>query len=740
MLQRGTNKREGRRAAQAAKVNAREEGEAAHFWREVAHWRGRKLPWTPKELSAEEERLFSRQGTAGINFDQYDAIPVERSDAGALVAQPLDGFARLSACLPPFLAANIQRMGYQRPTPIQRHAVPLALAGMDLMCCAQTGSGKTMAFLLPAVARLSTSPVKPGRPGLRPGTALPRALALAPTRELASQIALEGEKLCFSSPFPVVAVYGGAAAKPQLSQLARGCALLVATPGRLTDFLKRGLVSLSATEVLVLDEADRMLDMGFEPQIRDIVQKGDMAGKASRLTMMFSATFPPPIQRLASEFQRAYVWVGVGRVGSSVGAIEQRLLLASEGKREKLALLLTCLGAPPGRTLVFTSKKRTASWIVRQLAREAGIVAMDIHGDRSQAQREAALVAFRTGAVKLLVATDVAARGLDIAEVAHVINFDMPTAADDFDSYVHRIGRTGRAGHRGVATSFYVPGYQPKSGNGHIAPRLLTMLREAEAPVPEWFSALPEVAGGSRGAPGGAGDGRAFKDARQPPQQPLAQPAQGQGSERGASRRVVTPVKHDAHDQPPQQQQWPNGERREPGNKVPLQAFDSLPEDAPPPGFAPVPQHDQAHLAERNAVTQRLSANMPKHKAKIGPQDRSNDHNRGRRNRDLQRGLVVSSPTHQVDQQVSTPIVSNESASAQLNRSRANGVSASSQGWNGKQRIIVVPVPLPQEKHVVSVPPPSAEAEGQSRPRGSGRRRRGRGRGRGVAGPVTVAP
>lgn len=281
-------KKQGRRAAQMAKVDAREQGEANHYWGEVAKFQrqrssgGQGKP-PAAEVAAVEAKLFGTQGSAGINFDQYDLIPVERSDAAAMMAAPLDcGFSKLSHLYPPFLADNILKMRYDRPTPIQKHAVPLALGGHDLMCCAQTGSGKTCAFLLPVVVKLSAVGVgsqSHTAGAMRAGTASPQALVLAPTRELASQIELEAEKLCCWSQLKCVCVYGGAAAKGQLTQMAQGCHILVATPGRLTDFLNRDLVSLSAIQFLVLDEADRMLDMGFEPQIRRIVQKTDMPPK-----------------------------------------------------------------------------------------------------------------------------------------------------------------------------------------------------------------------------------------------------------------------------------------------------------------------------------------------------------------------------------------------------------------------------------------------------------------------------
>jgi len=256
-----------------------------------------------------------------------------------------------------------------------------------------------------------------------------------------------------------------------------------------------------------------MLDMGFEPQIRRLVQRCDMPPKEARQTFLFSATFAPEIQQLAKEFLRPYVWIAVGRVGSTTDSIEQRIVQATPDKRKKLHLVVQALqSGPKGRTLIFVQKKRSATWVKKMLQKGGPddgekwemfepIKAEDIHGDRSQSQREAALASFRAGTCRVLVATDVAARGLDIGGVEHVINMDLPTAKDDFDSYVHRIGRTGRAGHTGLATSLYVPGEDdPKAKNGKIGAALLTLLTEAEQEIPSWFAALPECRkGGGKG-------------------------------------------------------------------------------------------------------------------------------------------------------------------------------------------------------------------------------------------------
>jgi len=308
-------------------------------------------------------------------------------------------------------------------------------------------------------------------------------------------------KCCHNSGgLRAVVIYGGAQPRQQLAELAKGCDIAVATPGRLTDFVDRGLIELHLVEHLVLDEADRMLDMGFEPQIRKLVQRSGMPGVSQRRTMMFSATFPSEIQKLAKEFLRPYVFIAVGRVGGTTENIEQRLVWASSEKRHKFDLLLAELQSLRDKTIVFVQKKRVATQIRKWLKAE-GFGAEEIHGDRSQAQREAALAAFRSGDVNILCATDVAARGLDIPKVAHVINFDLPTSPEEFDAYVHRIGRTGRAGNAGISTSFYVPGRDPKVGNAGIAPELARIFNETGNELPEWFLQLPESASLRNGKP-----------------------------------------------------------------------------------------------------------------------------------------------------------------------------------------------------------------------------------------------
>ena len=423
-----------------------------------------------------------------VNFDKYDDIPVETS--GRDCPPPATDFATLD--LPEQVNMNIQLAGYNKPTPIQKNTVPISVAGRDLMACAQTGSGKTASFLLPTITKIMRNGERPP-PGRK---SQPLALVLSPTRELTVQIYNEARKFCYLSGVRPVVCYGGADIRDQLRDLERGCEILVATPGRLVDLIERARVSLEYTCMLILDEADRMLDMGFEPQIRRIVQQEGMPQSPHRQTLMFSATFPKQIQRMAMDFLNDYIFVTVGRVGSTTEFITQKLEYVDD--REKEALLLDLLNAVKGLTLVFVETKRMADMLEYQLSNQ-GIPATSIHGDRTQREREDALASFRAGRTPVLVATDVAARGLDIPNVVHVINYDFP---GDIDDYVHRIGRTGRAGHNGLATSFL-----NDRSNKKAVQDLAEIFSENGIERPRWLDQLAASFGGGGGRKGGRGGG-----------------------------------------------------------------------------------------------------------------------------------------------------------------------------------------------------------------------------------------
>ena len=327
--------------------------------------------------------------------------------------------------------ANIALAKFTLPTPIQRHGLSIGLAQRDMMACAQTGSGKTAAFLFPIInSLLERGPTRQDlalEDGSRFPKVYPEAIIVAPTRELACQIFDEARKFAYRTFIRPFVVYGGASTMQQLQEIQRyGCHILIATPGRLLDFYERRKLGLRKVRYLVLDEADRMLDMGFEPQVRRIVNETDLA--ADRQTMMFSATFPKEIQKLAATFLRDYVFVTVGRVGSTNKSILQQVLYVEEDdKHEQLLNILRSVEG--GLALIFVQTKLEADTLEHFLTKHS-LPATSIHGDRQQYEREEALEHFRSGSKPFLVATDVASRGLDIPNVTHVVNFDMPASCE----------------------------------------------------------------------------------------------------------------------------------------------------------------------------------------------------------------------------------------------------------------------------------------------------------------------
>uniref|UniRef100_A0A7S1C9S8 RNA helicase n=2 Tax=Bicosoecida sp. CB-2014 TaxID=1486930 RepID=A0A7S1C9S8_9STRA len=356
-----------------------------------------------------------------------------------------------------------------------------------MMACAQTGSGKTGGFLFPVIQKMMTVGALPVPDGGR-RKAYPNCLIVAPTRELASQIFDEARKFTYRTGIQACVVYGGADMRTQIRELERGCDIVVATPGRLVDLVERGRVSLRNVVHLVLDEADRMLDMGFEPQIRRIVEEEDMPPMEHRQTFMFSATFPKEIQRLASDFLNDYIFLAVGRVGSAASDITQKVDFVDD--RDKVDYLTRFLNTiHEGLILVFTETKRQADYLEDCLCRD-GYPATSIHGDKSQPEREAALSSFKRGFTPILVATDVAARGLDVSDVMLVVNFDMSKAVDD---YVHRVGRTGRCGNTGTALTFF------NDRNRSCAGELYQLLVDSKQEAPEWLWAMAQRAGALRG-------------------------------------------------------------------------------------------------------------------------------------------------------------------------------------------------------------------------------------------------
>ena len=336
------------------------------------------------------------------------------------------------------LLRAVSEQGYTTPTPVQSQAIPVILEGRDVMAGAQTGTGKTAGFTLPLLQRLNETAVKGPRPV--------RALVITPTRELAAQVGESIETYGRHLPLRSAVVFGGVNINPQKARLRRGVDVLVATPGRLLDLINQRAADLSQVEILVLDEADRMLDMGFIHDIRKLMAL--MPKKDDRQTLLFSATFSREIKELANRLLDRPVAIEVARCNKTAGSIEQ--VIHPVDKARKRELLSHMIGSRDWRqVLVFTRTKHGANRLAQQLQRD-GLSAAAIHGNKSQAARTRALAAFKSGEVRVLVATDIAARGLDIDQLPHVVNFELPNVAED---YVHRIGRTGRAGLDGEAVS-----------------------------------------------------------------------------------------------------------------------------------------------------------------------------------------------------------------------------------------------------------------------------------------------
>jgi ATP-dependent RNA helicase RhlE len=339
--------------------------------------------------------------------------------------------------LHPSLLKGIKELGFARPTPIQADAIPPGLEGRDVLACAQTGSGKTAAFLLPILNKLIEKPR---------GTT--RALVLAPTRELAAQILADLNDLAVHTPITGASIFGGVGMGPQEHAFRSGVDVLIATPGRLLDHLRAPYAKLTHLEFLVLDEADRMLDMGFLPEIRKILRYVP----SKRQTLFFSATMPPPIAALTGEMLRNPVSIQRERQAAPASGITQAVYPVSQGLKPVLLVTLLQRGDIK-QALIFTRTKHRANRLADHLVK-AGVRAERIHGNRSQAQRTAALEGFKNGRFPVLVATDIAARGIDVDALGHVVNFDVPLVPED---YIHRVGRTGRAEATGDAFTFVSP-------------------------------------------------------------------------------------------------------------------------------------------------------------------------------------------------------------------------------------------------------------------------------------------
>ncbi|XP_013162997.1 PREDICTED: ATP-dependent RNA helicase vasa, isoform A [Papilio xuthus] len=427
------------------------------------------VTYVPPDPTDNEQEMFSSTISSGINFDKFDRIAVKVS--GENPPRPIESFE--SANLRKSVLENIARSGYKKPTPIQKHAIPIIAEGRDLMGCAQTGSGKTAAFLVPIINKI----LEEGAPLTVSPNAQPQVIIVSPTRELTLQIFNEARKFSYGSVVKVAVAYGGTAVRHQSDNISRGCHILVATPGRLHDFVDRRRVSFEQVRCVVLDEADRMLDMGFMPTVEKMMEHPTMVPSTERQTLMFSATFPEDIQHLAGRFLNNYLFIAVGIVGGASTDVEQ--IFHQVTRYEKQNTLKKLIEDNDGkRVLVFVETKRNADFIAAMLS-EQQMLTSSIHGDRMQQEREEALHNFKSGRHCILVATAVAARGLDIKNVDIVVNYDLPKSIDE---YVHRIGRTGRVGNRGMAVSFFDADHDMA-----LMADLAKILRQADQPVPDFL-------------------------------------------------------------------------------------------------------------------------------------------------------------------------------------------------------------------------------------------------------------
>ncbi|KAK9460841.1 P-loop containing nucleoside triphosphate hydrolase protein [Lipomyces oligophaga] len=441
-------------------------------------WDLESLPRFEKNFYHEHPDVTARSEREVQKFRDEKKMSVSGND----VPKPVETFDE--AGFPAYVLSEVKAQGFSAPTAIQSQGWPMALSGRDLVGIAETGSGKTLSYCLPGIVHINAQPL------LAPGDG-PIVLILAPTRELAVQIQQECSKFGKSSRIRNTCVYGGVPRGQQIRDLARGSEICIATPGRLIDMLESGKTNLRRVTYLVLDEADRMLDMGFEPQIRKIVDQI----RPDRQTCMWSATWPKEVQRLANDYLHDYIQVNVGSLELSASHnITQivEVVTDMEKKDRLIKHLEKAMEKSDAKTLIFAGTKRIADEITRYL-RQDGWPALAIHGDKAQSERDWVLNEFRTGKSPIMVATDVASRGIDVKDVKYVINYDYPNNSED---YVHRIGRTGRAGTTGTAITFFT------SDNSKQARDLVTILSEAKQEID------PKLADMARYSRGGGGGGR----------------------------------------------------------------------------------------------------------------------------------------------------------------------------------------------------------------------------------------
>jgi len=413
----------------------------------------------------------------------------EMTIVGQGIPKPVRTFEEAS--MPEYVLAEVTRLGFPAPTPIQSQGWPMALLGRDMIGISATGSGKTLAFLLPAIVHINAQPYLERGDG-------PIVLVIAPTRELAVQIKEECDKFGSTSSIKNTCVYGGVPKGQQCRDLRNGVEICICTPGRMIDMLDQNVTNLRRVTYLVLDEADRMLDMGFEPQIRKIVSQI----RPDRQTLMWSATWPKEVKSMADSFTTDPYQVTIGslEIRANKNIRQQFMFIEDFDKAREIQKILR-EKYEGGRILVFSETKRNCDQVTQMLRRD-GFNAKAIHGDKSQQERDWVLNEFKKGECNLMIATDVAARGLDIDDITLVINFDMPNNIED---YVHRIGRTARAGKKGEAMSFFT------NKNAGLARPLIDILRAADHEVPPQLMQMQGMRGGGGGGRRGGGKGGGYR-------------------------------------------------------------------------------------------------------------------------------------------------------------------------------------------------------------------------------------
>ncbi|KAI4790335.1 hypothetical protein KUCAC02_034697 [Chaenocephalus aceratus] len=452
----------------------------------------RKKQWNMDELPKFEKNFYqqhpdvTRRNPAEVEtYRRTKIITIKGRDC----PNPIANFHEAS--FPSYVMDVINKAGWTEPTPIQAQGWPLALSGKDMVGIAQTGSGKTLSYLLPSIVHINHQPFLERGDG-------PICLVLAPTRELAQQVQQVAAEYGRASRLKSTCIYGGAPKGPQIRDLERGVEICIATPGRFIDFLESGKTNLRRCTYLVLDEADRMLDMGFEPQIRKIVDQI----RPDRQTLMWSATWPKEVRQLAEDFLKEYVQINVGALQLSANHnILQIVDVCNDGEKENklIRLLEEIMSEKENKTIIFVETKRRCDDLTRRM-RKDGWPGMGIHGDKSQQERDWVLNEFKYGKAPILIATDVASRGLDVEDVKFVINFDYPNNSED---YIHRIGRTARSQKTGTAYTFFTP------NNMRQASDLIAVLREANQAInPKLLQMAEDRGGGGRSRGGRGGDYR----------------------------------------------------------------------------------------------------------------------------------------------------------------------------------------------------------------------------------------